>query len=104
MSEKLSRDEWLREESRLIILRMLEEEPNWSLHSPIILRELRERWRVTRDRPWLHIELDYLAELGAISVVNVETIKIATLLERGKRHIDGEIILHGVKRPTQQVL
>jgi repressor of nif and glnA expression len=97
----MSRETWLREEARLIILRTLAEEANETLNSNILLRELRERWMITRDRPWLHAELDFLAELGAVTLVKAESVKIATLTDRGRRHLDREIALDGVKRPSR---
>ncbi len=96
-----SRETWLREEARLIILRTLAEETDETLSSNLIVRELRERWMIKRERPWVHAELDYLAEVGAVTVIPAESVKIATLTDRGRRHLDREIVLDGVKRPSR---
>ncbi|MEP9350584.1 hypothetical protein [Xanthobacter sp. KR7-225] len=96
-----TREEYLQEEARLIILRMLAEESNESLSSNLIVRELREQWMVPRERPWVHAQLDYLAEAGAVTVVDAKTVKIATLTQRGHRHLSREIAIEGVKRPSR---
>lgn len=95
------REVWLREEARLIILRTLSEEPDETLSSNLLLRELREKWHVPRERPWLHAQLDYLAEAGAVTLIPAETVKIATLTQRGHRHLTREIAIEGVKRPSR---
>lgn len=95
------RDQWLAEEARLIILRTLAEESNESLNSNLITRDLRERFGIPRDRPWVHLQLDYLAQMGAVTVVPAETVKIATLTHVGHRHLQREIVIEGVKRPSR---
>lgn len=97
----LSTEEWLREEARLIILRLLAEETDETLNSNLIVRSLRERFAIRRERAWVHAELDYLAEMGAITVLPAETVKIATLTQRGHRHLAREITVEGVKRPSR---
>jgi len=97
----MSREAWLREEARLIILKALAEQHDETLISSLIERELRERFGIRRDRSWVHGELDWLAEHGAIAVKDEGTVKVATLAEKGKRHLDREIAIEGVKRPSR---
>lgn len=96
-----SREAWLREEARLIILKALAEQTDETLISSMIERELRERFGIRRDRSWVHGELDWLAEHGAITVTDAGTVKVAVLAERGRRHIDREIAIEGVRRPSR---
>lgn len=97
----MNREEWLREEARLIILRSLAEETDGTLNSNLLVRILRERYGVKRERPWVHGELDYLAQMGAISLTDAESVKIAVLIRKGERHLAREIVIEGVKRPSQ---
>lgn len=95
------REQWLAEEARLIILRVLAEEVNESLNSNLIVRHLRERFGIPRDRPWIHRQLDYLREMDAITLVDAESVKIATLANDGHRHLRREVVIEGVKRPSR---
>ena len=49
-----------------------------------------------------HAEMDYLADVGAIRVITVEGTRIAELTERGKRHLERNFVLEGVKRPDRE--
>lgn len=97
----MTRDQWLAEEARLIILRTLADESNETLNSNLLVRELRERFGIPRDRPWVHLQLDYLREMGAVALVDVESVKIATLTNVGHRHLQRELVIEGVKRPSR---
>ncbi|CAA0128836.1 Uncharacterised protein [Starkeya nomas] len=94
-------DAWLAEEARLIILRTLSEEANESLNSNLLVRHLRERFGIPRDRPWVHLQLAHLKEMGAVKLVDAETVKIATLTQTGHRHLQRELVIEGVKRPSR---
>lgn len=102
MNTHADRERWLAEEARLIILRALADESNETLNSNLIVRELRERFGIPRDRPWVHLQLDWLAEMGAVTLISAETVKIATLTHVGHRHLQREIAIEGVKRPSRQ--
>jgi hypothetical protein len=49
----------------------------------------------------VHDELAWLRERGAVSLIDAGTIKIATLTEKGARHLDREIAIEGVQRPSR---
>lgn len=97
----MSREAWLREEARLIILKALAEQNDETLISSLLERELRERFGIKRDRSWVHGELDWLAEKGAIELTDAGTVKVAVLAQKGRRHLDREIAIEGVKRPSR---
>lgn len=93
-------DQLIREEARLIVLRALREQVDERLNSNLILPVL-ETYGIRKTREWLHAELDWLADMGAIKVTRVASVVIATLAERGAQHLDRLIAIEGVKRPSR---
>ncbi len=91
--------EMQREEARLIILRELAVQANESLSSSMMEPSLR-LFAIYQERPWIHQQLDWMANMGAISVIEAGTVKIATLLPAGWRHIRREQFIDGIKRPS----
>lgn len=94
-----SMDRIVREEARLIVLRALSEEPDTALNSSLLVEAL-GAYGLSRTRDWLHVELGWLAEIGAITVVDAGSVRIARLTERGLDHVERRTALPGVKRPT----
>lgn len=90
----------IREEARLIILKGLAEEPSETLSSSM-LEVLLKTYGIRRDREWIHAELDWLEEKGTITLKQAGTVKIATLTERGARHLDRSFVVEGIKRPSR---
>lgn len=88
------------EDARLIILRALADQVNDTLHSGFIDMELR-RFGIAKDRSWIHDELRWLAERGAVTLIEAGSTLVATLTEKGARHIAREIVIEGVKRPSR---
>ncbi|WP_246669037.1 hypothetical protein [Ancylobacter sp. TS-1] len=97
---RAKREAWLREQARLIILKELAQDVSGSSTSDWLEKVLRDEFGIPRDRPWVHAQLDYLAEMGAVSVREAGSVKIAVLLRMGKRHVDREIVIEGVQRPS----
>lgn len=95
----MSMDSIIREEARLIVLRALEEQPDGRLNSALLQRTL-EAYGITKSRDWLHDELRWLADIGAVTVVDAGTVRIATLTAKGQDHVQRRIIIEGVKRPS----
>ncbi len=90
----------IRNDARLIILRALSEQTNDTLASNVLQDVVLPVFGIRQERAWVHTQLDYLANLGAIQVVTANTVKVATLTTLGKRHIDREIVLENVTRPS----
>ena len=42
-----------------------------------------------------------LRERGAVTVLEIGTVQVATLTEKGHRHLRREIAIEGVKRPSR---
>ena len=90
----------LREQARLIILKALAAEVDETRNSDLLIQDLRE-FGIRKDRAWVHDELTWLKDMGAVSVFAAGTILVATLTEKGRRHIDREIAIEGVQRPSR---
>ena len=90
----------IREDARLIILRALAEQVNDTLASNVLQETVLPVFGVRQDRAWVHQQLDYLANLDAVSVVTAGTVKVVTLKATGKKHIDRLVALEGVTRPS----
>jgi hypothetical protein len=71
-------DTVMREQARLVILKALRGQVDETLNSDLLVHER-----------------------GAVSLIDAGTIKIATLTEKGARHLDREIAIEGVQRPSR---
>lgn len=89
----------IRQDARLIILRALSEQTDNTLHSGFLDATLR-RFGIRKDREWVHDELRWLEDRGALSLIGASSVLVATLTEKGQRHLDREIAIEGVKRPS----
>lgn len=93
-------DEIIREEARLIILKALAAQVDERMNSSLLQREL-ENFAISRERGWVHDELRWLREMGAVVLTEAGTVLIATLTEKGTRHLDRNIAIEGIKRPSR---
>jgi len=89
-------------EARLVVLRILAEQPDERLNSSLLEYQLREAWAINRTREWLHTQLRFLAEIGALRVTEAGTVLIAELTRRGRDHVERRITLDGVKKPSSE--
>jgi repressor of nif and glnA expression len=90
----------VRPDARLIILKALAAQTDERLHSGFIAEEL-IRFGIDRPREWIHGELDWLAEMGAVTLIKPGSVVVATLTEKGHRHLRRAIVIEGVKRPSR---
>ena len=96
----MSMDRLIREEARLIILRELEEQPDGRLNSALLQGRL-ETFGVTRSRDWVHDELNWLAQMGAVTVIAAGSVRVATVTAKGSDHVARRLVIEGVKRPSR---
>ncbi len=96
----MSFDVHLRAEARLILLRALEEQPDGRLNSEL-LRLALESYGITKSRDWVHEELNWLAEMGAVTIVVAGTVRVASLTAKGSDHVLRRVVIEGVKRPSR---
>lgn len=90
----------VREDARLIILKALSAQTDERLHSGFLSEEL-NRFGIDRPREWIHGELDWLAQMGAITVTRPGTVVVATLADKGARHLRRAVVIEGIKRPSR---
>ncbi|MCW1934107.1 VpaChn25_0724 family phage protein [Pararhodobacter zhoushanensis] len=94
--------ELIRDQARLIILKALAAQVDETLNSDFLVLEL-QRFGIRKDRAWVHDELRYLAEMGALVALPVGSLLVATLAAKGARHLEREIAIEGVQRPSRPV-
>lgn len=90
----------IREEARLIILRDLFSQPNYSNRDVYLMQEL-ESYSIKKSREWVREEMRYLERVGAVKITTIEDLMMARLLPKAVEHLEDRIIIEGVKRPTQ---
>lgn len=93
-------DQLIREQARLIILKSLAAQTGETLNSDLLIHELRP-FGIRKDRPWVHEELRWLADMGAVTLIEAGSILVATLTEKGGRHLGREIAIEGIQRPSR---
>jgi hypothetical protein len=90
----------VRPDARLIILKALAAQTDERLHSGFIQEELL-RFGIDRPREWVHGELDWLQQMGAVTQIKPGSVVVATLTEKGHRHLRRAIEIEGIKRPSR---
>lgn len=96
----MSMDRLIREEARLILLRALEEQPDGRLNSEL-LRQTLELYGITKSREWVHDELNWLGQMGAVSIIVAGSVRVASLTAKGNDHVARRVVIEGVKRPSR---
>lgn len=90
----------VRQDARLIILKALSLQVDERLHSGYLAEELL-RFGIDRPRDWIHAELDWLAEMDAVTLTKPGSVVVATLTEKGARHLRRAVVIPGIKRPSR---
>lgn len=90
-----------REHARLIVLRTLYAEADGTLNSAM-LQDVLASYGINKSREWLHEELRCLADIGAVQLVDMGTVRIARLCGKGADHVERRVVLEGVKRPSPE--
>ncbi|WP_068087430.1 hypothetical protein [Polycladidibacter stylochi] len=87
---------------RLIVLRALYNEPDYSLNSSILTKILEEFGHV-KSRDYVHNQLRYLErEVQALTLRSAGSILIAQLTQSGRDHVERRCVLTGVDRPSPE--
>lgn len=89
----------IRPDARLIILKALSGQPDLRMHSGYISKELM-RFGIDRPREWIHGELDWLEQMGAVTLTKAGTVVVAMITEKGQRHLRLSITIEGIDRPS----
>lgn len=90
--------EFMAEEQRLVILRTLAEDPQYSVNSSI-LQTVLARFGFNVGRATVHALIGWLEEKALVTVDRVESVQVAKLTQRGLDVAKGREIEPGVKRP-----
>lgn len=94
----MSRD-IIREEARLIIVKELHRQINYSMSDPLLQLVL-ETFGIARARDWVREEIRYLERVGAVTVTEQGSVIVATLTPKGVEHVERRLVIEGVKRPS----
>lgn len=94
-------DRIIRAEARLVILKALDEQSDRRLSSSLLVETLRT-FGITKSRDWVHDEMRWLADIGAITVQDAGTVRIGELTAKGADHVARTIVIEGVKRPSPE--
>lgn len=90
--------ELLRQEARLVILRLLAEAPTYQANSSLLQSAL-EPFALHLSRDQVHTEIQWLEDQGLLSSEQISTVVIATLTTRGLDVAAGRAMVPGVKKP-----
>jgi hypothetical protein len=91
--------EVMREERRLVILRILADSPQYRTNSSVLASML-EHLGVPSTRDQVNTDLDWLAEQGLVVIEDLDFIRVAVLTARGGDVACGKATVSGVKRPS----
>ncbi|UPJ65277.1 hypothetical protein [Bradyrhizobium sp. 191] len=94
----MSRD-IIREHARLIILRELHNQSNYTSNDSM-LQQVLESFGIAKTRDWIRGELDWLADMSALTKTSAGTVWIVTLAPKGVEHVERRLLIEGVKRPS----
>lgn len=90
--------EFLRQDVRLVLLRLLEEMPAYRANSSVLNAAL-DSYGHTLSRDQVKTELYWLAEQGAVVLEDIGPVLVASLTERGQDIAAGRARVPGIKRP-----
>ncbi len=86
----------MEEEARLIILKELFKEDNKAMSSSRMQAYLLTHFLIDKPREWVEAQFSYLKDMGAVSVISRDTVKIARMDVRGEYHLSGMVLIAGV--------
>ncbi|MBT8175020.1 MAG: ArsR family transcriptional regulator [Pseudomonadota bacterium] len=90
----------LKEDMRLVVLRLLYELPQYRSNSSVLVAGL-DRYGHSFSRDQVKTELHWLADQGLVVLEDdLGSVLVVKLTERGMDVATGRISTHGVKRPS----
>lgn len=90
--------DFLREDMRLVLLRLLCEMPAYRANSSVLAGML-HRLGHAPSRDQVKTELRWLEEQGLLTLEEAESVLVATLTERGQDVAERRAVVPGVARP-----
>ncbi|HHK75272.1 MAG TPA: ArsR family transcriptional regulator [Rhizobiales bacterium] len=88
----------VQEDRRLVILRALAEDADYS-HNEYVLRSFLDAYGHKIGLDQMRTELAWLSEQGLITIRDGSGVMVAKLTGRGKDVAEGAVVVPGVKRP-----
>lgn len=85
-------------DARLAILQTLQQDPSGS-SGELILQGALDAIAISRGIDYVRTQMRQLQLLGAVTIKEAGTIKIATITRMGLDHVERRSIIEGVKRP-----
>ncbi|UIZ57793.1 ArsR family transcriptional regulator [Acinetobacter sp. SCLZS86] len=95
----MSFENHLKEEMRLVLLRLLNELPSYRGNSSTLYSHL-IRWGLSFSRDQVKTELYWLKEQGCIAIELDEAVMVVKLLPRGQDVVLGYAKVPGIQRPS----
>lgn len=95
-------DQLLTLDARLVILKALSLQTDGRLNEVILTAEL-DSFGHRRSREWVRTQLEALRELGAVTVTEAGSVKVASITKLGMAHVDRRQVIDGVARPSPEV-
>lgn len=89
---------FLREDQRMVMLRLLAEMPGYTSNSSVIVQMLGQYGHVM-SRDQVKTELSWLDEQGLVSAEDTGSVMVVRLTERGADTAAGRTRVPGVKKP-----
>lgn len=90
--------DYLRQDQRLVMLRILSEVPQYRSNSSVI-HSLLGKFGHHPSRDQIRAELTWLGEQGLVSVDDIGSVLVVTLTERGEDVATGRSSVPGVSKP-----
>jgi hypothetical protein len=88
------------EDRRLVILRLLSEDTDFSLNARMLQTGLKLLGH-NASLDAIHADLAWLQDVAAVTVATVHgDVQVATLTERGRDHVEKRAVIPGIKRPS----
>jgi len=97
-----SYNEFITEDRRLVILRLLNEDKGYSLNAAILQTALEHTAAHTASRDQVIGDIDWLMDMGLVTREDIGSVVIAKLTQRGAEVATGRATVTGVKRPSPQ--
>lgn len=96
----MSFENQLKEEMRLVLLRLLNELPSYRGNSSTLHNGL-NHWGLSFSRDQVKTELHWLKEQGCVEfILDTPEVIVVKLIERGQDVVENRTRIHGIKRPS----
>lgn len=95
----MSYSDFVREEQRLVLVRLLHEMPRYQSNSSLLKAGL-DKFGLPMTRDQVHTELHWLQDQGCVTLDTAGSVVVVTLTERGAEAATGMATISGIKRPS----